>query len=101
MKKHNEGYTLALVLVVLTVLCILSSAVMTYAVKNLKNQQEAAQRDQNRYTAEDIETAVRLIEQAEKPFIFLTFLAFPRLKRWCWDRTSPKSAIVPSKAVQI
>ena len=52
MKKHNEGYTLVLVLVVLTVLCLLSSALLTMAVKNLQAQKAIQRQLQDKYTAQ-------------------------------------------------
>ena len=59
MKKHNEGYTLVLVMVVLIVLCLLVSYVLTFSLHNLKTQQTAALRVQDQYAAAgEIEAAV-------------------------------------------
>ncbi|MBQ9844422.1 MAG: hypothetical protein IJO31_09745 [Oscillospiraceae bacterium] len=59
MKKHNEGYTLVLVMVVLIVLCLLVSYVLTFSLNNLKTQQTAALRVQDQYAAAgEIEAAV-------------------------------------------
>ena len=51
MKKHNEGYTLVLVMVVLIILCLLVSYVLTFSLNNLKTQQTAALRVQDQYGA--------------------------------------------------
>lgn len=59
MKKHDEGYTLVLVMVVLIVLCLLVSYVLTFSLHNLKTQQTAALRVQDQYAAAgEIEAAV-------------------------------------------
>ena len=59
MKKHNEGYTLVLVMVVLIVLCLLVSYVLTFSLHNLRTQQTAALRVQEQYAAAgEIEAAV-------------------------------------------
>ena len=59
MKKHNEGYTLVLVMVVLIILCLLVSYVLTFSLNNLKTQQTAALRVQDQYgAAGEIEAAV-------------------------------------------
>lgn len=51
MRKHNEGYALVLVLVVLLVLCILSSFMLTFSLRNLKQQEASANRLQAQYDA--------------------------------------------------
>ena len=59
MKKHNEGYTLVLVMVVLIIICLLVSYVLTFSLNNLKTQQTAALRVQDQYAAAgEIEAAV-------------------------------------------
>ena len=59
MKKHNEGYTLVLVMVVLIILCLLVSYVLTFSLNNLKTQQTAALRVQDQYAAAgELEAAV-------------------------------------------
>lgn len=63
MKKHNEGYTLVLVLVVLTVLSLLVSYVLTFSLRNLNTQKAAAVRVQDHYTAAgEIEAAIGVLE---------------------------------------
>ena len=49
MKKHNEGYTLVLVLIVLIVLSLLATYVLTFSLRNLHTQKAAAIREQNYY----------------------------------------------------
>ena len=52
MRKHDEGYALVLVLVVLIVLSLLSAAVLTDSLKNLQAQENAVQRMADSYKAE-------------------------------------------------
>ena len=51
MKKHNEGYVLPLVMVVLVILSAFSLSVLAPAVSNLKAQQASTALMQDRYTA--------------------------------------------------
>lgn len=65
MKKHNGGYALVLVLVVMVVLCLLCSFVLTNAVRNLHIQMTAAQRMSDRYAARgEIEKVAARLESA-------------------------------------
>ena len=41
MKKHDEGYVLAYVTVVLLIFCLVATAILTGALRNLQTQQEA------------------------------------------------------------
>lgn len=52
MKKHDEGYTLLLVVVVLLVLGIVSAALMSMTVTNLKNQRNSVNRMKEKYSAQ-------------------------------------------------
>lgn len=52
MRKHNEGYALPFVLVVMTVLALVATSMMTLALRNLQNQRTSVERMQDRYTAE-------------------------------------------------
>lgn len=52
MKKHDEGYTLVLVLVVLVVICLVATSVMTSALQNLKRQEASIARMQDKYEAQ-------------------------------------------------
>ena len=52
MKKHDEGYVLAYVTVILLLFCLIATGILTGAMKNLNNQQDAIQRMKDRYVAE-------------------------------------------------
>lgn len=66
MKKHNEGYTLVLVLVVMLVLTIVATAILTFSVSNLKNQQRMVDRMQDKYAAEGaIEAVMAQLDKIE------------------------------------
>ena len=51
MKKHDEGYVMLLVVVVILVLSIVSAALMSMTVVNLKNQRNSVNRMQEKYSA--------------------------------------------------
>lgn len=51
MKKHNEGYALPFVLVVLVVMCIISVGIMDFCLRNLQSQQNTIQRMEAKYEA--------------------------------------------------
>lgn len=52
MKKHDEGYVMLLVVVVILVLSIVSAALMSMTVANLKNQRNSVNRMQEKYSAQ-------------------------------------------------
>lgn len=52
MKKHDEGYVLAYVTVVLLLFCLIATMILTGAMKNLTIQQDTVQRMKDRYAAE-------------------------------------------------
>lgn len=52
MKKHNEGYSLPLVLVVMAVLAALASGLMTVVMRNMEAQQSSVAIMQNQYAAQ-------------------------------------------------
>ena len=52
MRRHNEGYALVLVLVVLIVLSLLSTFLMSASLRNLESQQSSLTQMQDRYTAQ-------------------------------------------------
>ena len=52
MKKHNEGYVLAYVTVILLLFCLIATMILTGAMKNMNNQQSAIQQMKDRYAAE-------------------------------------------------
>ena len=51
MKKHNEGYALPFVLVVLVVMCIIAVGIMDFSLRNLESQQSTIQRMEAKYEA--------------------------------------------------
>ena len=67
MRKHNEGYVLVLVLVVLIVLCLFSTAILTGAQRNLQAQMNSVADMRNKYEAqgEIEEYVVSFLELAE------------------------------------
>lgn len=54
MKKHDEGYILAYVTVVLLVFCLVATAILTGALKNLQHQQDAIAQMKDEYVAEGL-----------------------------------------------
>ena len=60
MKKRNEGYTLVYVLVVLVVLCLVASAVLSSAIRNLQFQKKAAASMADKYTVQGDIARIRL-----------------------------------------
>ena len=52
MKKHDEGYVLAYVTVVLLLFCLIATMILTGAMKNLTIQQDTVQHMKDRYAAE-------------------------------------------------
>lgn len=52
MKKQDEGYVLALVLMVIVVLCLTSGGMLSIALRNVQTQQASVERMQEKYTAE-------------------------------------------------
>ena len=65
MKKHDEGYALVFVLVVMAVLGIVATTLMTGAMKNLQAQNTSLFQMQAKYKAQgEIEKTVQLIENS-------------------------------------
>lgn len=59
MKKHDEGYVLAFVMVVITVLCLIAVLLMPLSLRNLEAQNDSIRRMQDKYAAQGvIETVV-------------------------------------------
>lgn len=52
MKKHDEGYVLAYVTVVLLLFSLIATMILTGAMKNMTAQQDTIQRMKDRYAAE-------------------------------------------------
>ena len=51
MKKHDEGYVLVYVTVVLLVFCLVAATILTGAHNNLQNQQKTITQMQDQYAA--------------------------------------------------
>ena len=52
MRKNNDGYVLPFVLVVMIVLTIISTSLMTAALRNLQSQQKFTERMVDKYQGE-------------------------------------------------
>ena len=64
MKKHDDGYVMVLVLVVILVLSIVSAALMSLGVTNTKSQRASIDRMQDKYSAQgEMEKLVAKLEQ--------------------------------------
>jgi hypothetical protein len=68
MKKHDEGYVLAYVTVVLLLFCLIATMILTGAMKNMTAQQDTIQRMKDRYAAEGmIQKAIVMIKNNQNP----------------------------------
>ena len=68
MKKHDEGYVLAYVTVVLLLFCLIATMILTGAMKNLTIQQDTVQHMKDRYAAEGmIQKAIVMIKNNQNP----------------------------------
>lgn len=66
MKKHDEGYALPLVIIVMLILCLVALSVMSVALMNLQNQQASIDRMQQQYTAQGkIENLLGILESLD------------------------------------
>ena len=73
MKKHNEGYSLVLVLVVLVLMSLVASFILSVSLKNLQSQTAAVSRMEDKYTAAgEIEKIVAELEAMTDGTIVLT-----------------------------
>jgi hypothetical protein len=52
MNKHDEGYVLAYVTIVLTVFCLIASMVLATSLKNVTNQRDSIVQMQDKYVAQ-------------------------------------------------
>ena len=59
MKKHDEGYVLPLVLVVMIVMCLIATSLMSFSLQNLKSQQASIDRMVEKY---EVEGVIEIIE---------------------------------------
>ena len=63
MKKHDEGYVMLLVVVVILVMSIVSAALMSMTVTNLRNQRNSVDRMKEKYAAQgEMEKLVAQLE---------------------------------------
>lgn len=63
MKKHNEGYSLVLVLVVLTLMSLVAAFILSFSLRNLQSQTAAVERMEQKYAAAgEIEKVVAQLE---------------------------------------
>lgn len=52
MRKHDDGYILVYVMVVLLVFCLVAATILTAAHRNLQNQQKTIEQMKDQYVAE-------------------------------------------------
>ena len=72
--KHNEGYTLPLVMVVLLVLAIVAVTIMTTSLKNMLRQQSFIEQMQAQYDAQGkIEMIVAQMENLDNESVDIPF----------------------------
>lgn len=65
MRKHNEGYSLVLVLVVMVVLSLIAVALMSFSLNNLKAQKAYTDRMQAQYAAQgEVEVLLAKLDNA-------------------------------------
>ena len=65
MKKHDEGYALILVLIVLTVLGLMASFMLSFSLQNVQTQRKYIDRMQDQYTAAgEIEAIIGQMQSA-------------------------------------
>lgn len=70
MKKHDEGYVLAYVVVIMAVLTTIALSVMSVSLSNLQKQRAEVERMQDKYAAEGaIEQAIEIIENIDYSLI--------------------------------
>lgn len=63
MKKHDEGYVLAYVVVIMAVLTTIALSVMSVSLSNLQKQRAEVERMQDKYAAEgDIEQVIARLD---------------------------------------
>jgi type II secretory pathway component PulJ len=66
MKKHNDGYALPFVLVVMVVVCLIAVSVMSFSLRCLQSQQASIARMTDKYKAMGrLEIVISQLERAE------------------------------------
>jgi len=64
MKKHDEGYALPFVLVVMVIICLVGISIMSSSLNNLQNQKSSIERMQDQYAAAGkIEKVLAILQQ--------------------------------------
>lgn len=64
MKKHDEGYALPFVLVVMVIICLVGISIMSSSLNNLQNQKASIERMQDQYAAAGkIEKVLAILQQ--------------------------------------
>ena len=67
MKKYDEGYALAFVMVVMVILCLVAVSILSISLRNLQNQQATVERMQDQYEAEgEIEKFVAALDHLQE-----------------------------------
>lgn len=67
MKKHDEGYVMILVLVVMIVMGLVTASILTFSLRNLQNQQLSIERMADKYAAQGkIEEYLAVVENKLK-----------------------------------
>lgn len=69
MKKHDEGYVLAFVLVVIVVLCLVAVSMMSISLRNVQTQTDSIVRMQDKYTAMGLIEKLNAVTNANAPKI--------------------------------
>lgn len=71
MKKHDEGYVLVYVTVVLLVFCLVATTILTGALNNLRNQQNAIAKMEDQYAAAgEIEKVIAVLNGTAADKVF-------------------------------
>ena len=87
MKKHDEGYALVLVLVVILVLGIVASSLLSFALSNLKNQRASIDRMADKYEAAgEIEKLVAVLSEPYEKQIESDTLEITVLEGWLAEK---------------
>ena len=91
MKKNNDGYVLPFVLVVMIVLCIISTSLMTAALRNLQMQQKFTERMVDKYAAQgEIEKVIACLSQEGTFDKSGTEDADKQINKWITDTLIPE-----------
>lgn len=96
MKKHDEGYALVLVLVVIVVLGLIAGTLMSFSLSNLQSQTASIERMKAKYEAAgEIEKAVALLSQGEKLTVAPGENIIDKLKVWITSCGAEVDTVTP------